>query len=263
MPQIIPFEVMAIITIIWTCIAAFLIAPTMVWMKIKKHNADPESIKKDVTETVEKDIKDLQTAFESKIDSINIPEAPDIEGLREEMTAKIDSIEIPEVPDIDMKQFYEDFKTLLADDINELQDTIPIHVINALRSEEGQEVLLEAAKSGGKAVSGAIYREMGIDADKVRKGAHDAKQWYVDNIQNENSNNGNNKMIRAVKALFKQIYPEEDGEFIDEKIAFVQEMQILLAPSGQKATAGDYNLQHSSTRQQHPGPARLPSPMRR
>ena len=168
----IPFEIMAIVTILWTLVAAFLIAPAMVWNKIKKHNATPEDIKKDVTDHVDQSLKDL---------------------------------EIPEFPD--PQDFTESMKTELIATVEELQTNMPTIIDNYFTSKEGQEIMLTLIKAGSKSVSGAIYSELGVDEKKLKKGVSDAKEWIVDQIDQVQDN----PMFKIARRMFVHLgYDEED-----------------------------------------------------
>lgn len=213
----IPFEIMATATIIWTLLAAFIIAPLMVWKKIKKHGATPENIKRDVVEDLKMEMYLMEVKSDTKI-----------QDFREDITKQISAIEPPEIPDLDLKQLYEDIKVLMAEDINILQENLPTIIINSLHSEDGQKVLLEAAKSSVQSIEGAIYRKMGIDKERAEKGVQMTKEWFLDNI--EKVKHPKSERIAAFKNILAQIFPDAEEDWVDEKIAAIKEIQILLGP---------------------------------
>lgn len=237
----VPFEFQALSVIIWTCIAAFIIAPTMVWRKILKHRADPQSIKDDVVEHVDSKIDALDAKFETEIQGVSSHFDDSIGGIEQNLENRIDEIRPQDLEDFDPKKLYEDIKKLMAEDINQLQENLPTIIINCLNTEEGQHVLAEAAIASGKAVSGAIYREMGIDKEKAEEGIRRTREWYVNNIQNAKP--GANKMVDTLKWCLRNIFPDEDNEeWIDEKIAAIRELQNLWNDNGQNQTGSHTSL---------------------
>lgn len=237
----IPFEIMAIITALWVLIGAFKIAPWAVWQKLEKHGATPKDIKQDVVDEVITELTVTEMSIDQKIQ--------DFQAHVDQQIAAIEIPEVPEIPDLDLKKLYEDIKELMAEDINILQENLPTIVVNSLQSKEGQMVLLEAAKASAQSISGAIYREMGIDKERAENGIKMTKEWFVNKF--EKVTDPKNQKVAALKHILAQIFPDEGTDWVDEKIAAIREIQILLQPSnGSENQHYDPGMFRGSSKQQ-------------
>lgn len=209
----IPFELMAIVTIVWTMLAAFLIAPLMVWRKIKKHGATPEDIKTDV-------VLELEGTIDTKLGGVTTHFDQVVAGMHVDLEKQIQDITPPSFPDV--PALLEEQRLKVNENLMALQQHIPSLLLQTLQTQEAGDVLFEIMKSGQKSLIGAWCRAKGIDEERFNKGVEITKEWFVNNVENVSSDAP--QKIQAVSKIIKAIFPEE-GDWVDEKIAALEVLQ--------------------------------------
>jgi len=200
-------------TILWTLIAAFLIAPYMVWKKIEKHGATPEDIKKDVVHELDESIDTKMGGVTAHFDDVVFKMYTDLEN-------QIEKITPPAFPDV--PQLLEENRMKFNENLMALQQHIPDLLLQTLQTKEAGDVLFEIMKTGQKSLIGAWCRAKGIDEERFNKGVEMTKEYFMNNVENPASDAP--QKIQAVSKIIKAIFPDE-GDWIDEKMAALEVLQ--------------------------------------
>lgn len=218
----IPFVVMALITMTWVLIGAVLIMPHFAEKKMTRKGGRIDTLESGFNTKLDS----METLITARVSDVDVQVAniqSQITASISELDAKVDAIKFPEMPVIpdnipDMTQItkliedgrentvkvLEDVQLRLSKNMQHINENIPIHISNGIKSMEGR-----------------MYRAKGINMQDHEKGIDAAKEVILEGIENKQDQTPIMQIVRHfvnVAADAELIDPEN----ADQKIGLVQ-----------------------------------------
>lgn len=215
--NMIPFEIMALITSVWVLIGATLVMPYFTHRKLKNQGLTVRNIKREVKQ-------DIVEPLSKKVDEIEIPDPPDLENFKHVLIAEIEH-SLPSSQQIEdgvigkVDERFTNAENRITADLQAFQKNLPAIFNNYILSEAGAAAFGDLFELHSKRISGAIYGEMGVDEKAFKGGVQDAKEWIT------NGGNGQSPKQRHVRAILTDIVGPEMAENVDRKLGALMELK--------------------------------------